>query len=289
MALTEKQLKLMSGVVYKKMTEKGLANKLFALPIEKQAQKLYDTLKIIKISVGEVKDYVRGQELDVDELGDESLDLKIDQHKYYAFKMDLVDQLTMGDDVPKLKGNAEQQYANKMDLVYHSYLLNLAFTNAGSMLGTAEAPIVLDKDTVYDYIVDMGTILSNNNVPVEGRYIYASPEIVGWLKKDTRFSHSSELAKQVMIKGAIGEIDGAIVIQTNLVPKFKSTDNSKESKGLIIGHELCGASSRNLTGLKQYDPGRLGFGDEFKDLQIYGGKVVDNSLLVGAYIQTKTN
>jgi hypothetical protein len=50
-------------------------------------------------------------------------------------------------------------------------------------LGTAGAPAVLTPSTVLNYIVDMGTVLDEQNIPETGRWLVIPPWAAGMIKK----------------------------------------------------------------------------------------------------------
>jgi hypothetical protein len=287
MAFDKSKLLKISANVLKKMYETPLFDKIYQLPVEKQASALYETLRIILVQTGDIKKYVKGTDLVVDDLSTDGLDLKIDQFDYYAFTLNMIDQLTNGD--IDLKGNAIEQYARKLNEGYHKYLAATAFANAGKVFGTKDAPITFgtgagDKDVVK-FIMGMGKVLTDNKVPMNGRWLFLDTVAGTELKNHPKFMYTPELATKTLVEGTIGMFDGATVVVTSFAPEFTSTDGLTKSKGIILAHELAGATSTNMTGLKQYDPGRAGFADEFKDMLIYGGKIAQTDLVVGSYIK----
>lgn len=90
----------------------------------------------------------------------------------------------------------------------------------------------LTKENVYETIVNLRTILSNNNVPVNDRWLIVSPEVYGMLLSDTtNFIRQGELSEELIANGAIGRIAGFTVFESSLL-----TNDESSSTEMIAGH-----------------------------------------------------
>ncbi len=90
----------------------------------------------------------------------------------------------------------------------------------------------LTKENVYETIVNLRTILSNNNVPVNDRWLIVSPEVYGMLLSDTtNFIRQGELSQELIANGAIGRIAGFTVFESSLL-----TNDESSSTEMIAGH-----------------------------------------------------
>ena len=127
-----------------------------------------DTVKINQIGDVTIKDYQKGKDIaDPEDLSGEQTTLTIDQAKYFNFAIDDVDAAQVN---PKLMDKAMQRAAYGMNDVTDTFLANLMYLaaqNNGNNLGTDDAPIVPTKDTAYDLLVDLGTDLTEKNVPTD--------------------------------------------------------------------------------------------------------------------------
>ena len=93
--------------------------------------------------------------------------MTIDQAKYFNFSIEDVDNAQTN---PKLMNDAMQRAAYGMNDVTDSFIANLMAVNAGNKIGDDTTPIVPTKEDAYDYLVDMGTALTEANVPLVGRW-----------------------------------------------------------------------------------------------------------------------
>ena len=72
----------------------------------------------------------------------------------------------------------------------------------------------LDKDTIYDTIVDVRTIMSKNYVPNDNRrFLLASPDTFGLILKCPEFIRATALGDSVVQTGAAGRIAGFNVFE----------------------------------------------------------------------------
>ena len=65
---------------------------------------------------------------------------------------------------------------------------------------------ILVWNTVF--LVALGVLLDEANVPSEGRFAAVPPWFYALLKKDTRFTHSTPMGDQLLRTGVAGDIDG---------------------------------------------------------------------------------
>lgn len=119
-------------------------------------------------------------------------------------------------------------------------------TSAGVMLGetldkdglkvladegtTNDESSAFTKNTIYDAIVDAKTALSKANVSNSGRYIVINPDITALLLKNSEFIKASDLGQKILETGAIGQIAGFAVYESNNLP---------ENVNFIAGHPDC--------------------------------------------------
>lgn len=229
-----------------------------------------DTVKINQIGDITIKDYVKGQPIadpqDID--GDQTI-LTIDQAKYFNFAIDDVDAAQVN---PKLMDKAMQRAAYGMNDVTDQYLANLMYLaaeNNGDGLGSDDAPIVPTKDTAYDLLVDLGTDLTEKNVPTEGRWAVVPAWFHGLLLKDNRFVGNGTDYNRALIEGGeVGVAAGFKIWLSNNVP------NAAGAKYKIIaGTNEAASFAEQILKTEAYRPEKS-FADAVKGLHVYGGKVV---------------
>lgn len=231
-----------------------------------------DTVKINQIGDIAVKDYTKGSDIDDPEelTGTQQL-LTIDQSKYFNFGIDDVDNAQTN---PKLMNEAMTRSAYAMNDVTDTFLANLMAVNAGSKVGDDTTPIVPTKETAYDYLVDLGTALTESNVPLMGRWVVVPAWYHGLLLKDDRFvANGTDYNKAILEGGYVGVAGGFQIWLSNNVP------NTAGKKYKIIAGTNAGTSyAEQLLEVEGYRPEKS-FKDAIKGLHVYGGKVLQPKCL----------
>lgn len=135
--------------------------------------------------------------------GDTSyIDVTVDKDKAVNEIIDGYDAASVPDDL----------VADRLDSASYSLALQIeqdgtaVLEAAATTFGTTEA---LTKDTVYDTLVDVRTVMSKNHVPNDNRrWLLVSPEVYGLVLKAPEFTKASELGDAVVQTGALGRIAG---------------------------------------------------------------------------------
>lgn len=234
-----------------------------------------DTVKINQIGDVTIKDYEKGKDIDVPEdlSGDQTI-LTIDQAKYFNFSIDDVDKAQIN---PKLMDAAMKRSAYKMNDVTDLFLSNmmyLAAQNNSTNLGSDTSVVIPTKSDAYDYLVDLGTDLTEKDVPTEGRWVVIPAWYHGLLLKDNRFvGNGTDYNKALIEGGEVGVAAGFKVWLSNNVP------NTSGEKYKIIAGTNAGASyAEQILETKAYSPEKR-FADAVKGLHVYGGKVIQPKCL----------
>ena len=145
-----------------------------------------------------------------------SIELVYDQKKYYAFSVSDVDKVQLAGDImlPICNQQAEKIKATIDSAVFSEAVKGAKATNViGSKTTKKE---IATCDEAYDYIVDLGTKLDNNNVPTTGRYVIAQPEFINLLAKDKRIIDNAQVLANGVVVGM--EVNGMQVIKSVNVP-----------------------------------------------------------------------
>ncbi|NHN35617.1 P22 phage major capsid protein family protein [Paenibacillus agricola] len=138
--------------------------------------------------------------------------LTIDQAKFYNFTVDDVDAAQANVDLLS-GGIVEASYglANVVDQYIAGFYTEV---KAGNVIGNDTTPIVPTSATAYDYLVDLGVILDENDVPEGDRFVVVPAFFYGLLVKDPRYTKDAN----VMRTGFVGSIDNMSVYKSNNVP-----------------------------------------------------------------------
>jgi hypothetical protein len=239
-----------------------------------------------------VKTYVKGQELNYENLEGGSLELYLDKGDYYAFVVDRVD-VAQSDlaFIPKWAEDASQRMKIKIDsavlgAIYPDVNVYNKGTSAGIdsrsyNLGTTGSPVALDKSNVLDTIVHMGTVLDEQNIPETGRYLVIPPWVANRIKRsDLKDASLAGDGTSIMRNGRLGIIDRFTLYMSNLLPWV--TDGSNRCWHIMGGHK-AGLTFASQLVENESMPSPKTFGTLFRGLQVYGYKVVKGDCLVDLY------
>lgn len=230
-----------------------------------------DTVRINNIGAVTVSDYVKNTDMAAPQtLSDADTALLIDQQKSFFFQIDDVDRIQQ---TPKIMGAAMQQAAYNLrdaaDQFVASHYTDIATAN---FIATNGAPKT-DLGTAgkaYEYLVDLGSILTASNVPLEGRWVVVPPWYHGALLKDDRFVRSflQDVSRAALVNGEVGQAAGFQVLVSNNVPSTSSTASYKIIAG-YPGAWTFADQANQLEAIRlQYR-----FSDAVKGLHIYGARV----------------
>lgn len=228
-----------------------------------------NTVKIASIGDVTIGDYEKDTDISAPEiLTDSDQTMLIDQSKYFNFYVDSIDRAQQNVNVLDeamlrsawaLRERADTFLAGVMD----------AGVPAGNKIGSTTTPKVPTKDDAYEYLVDLGVILDEANVPLEGRFVIIPAWYHGLLLKDDRFIKAGTFQSDgVLANGQVGNAAGFRILKSNNVP------NTTAAKYKIIaGHSMATAYVEQVVDLQTYKPEKR-FGDAVKGLHVYGAKVV---------------
>ncbi len=227
-----------------------------------------DTVHINQIGDIAINDYT-GEDLAApEELDSTMMELKIDQAKYFNFQVKDIDNAQSN---PKVVDAAMQRASYNINDVIDRYLAGLLL--AGAKSGSTITAKTLTSDNAYDYLVDLGVLLNEHNVPMLGRWVVIPPWFHGLLLKDERFVGNGTGYNQAILQGGwVGDAAGFRIHLSNNVPESEGTCS------VIAGTNAAGSFAEQLVELEAY---RLekNFSDGLKGLHVYGAKVTQPDAL----------
>lgn len=233
-----------------------------------------DTVKINQIGDVTIKDFQKGKDIDTpEELSGDQLMLTIDQGKYFNFGIEDVDAAQVN---PKLMDKAMMRAAYGMNDVTDRFAANLLYVGADAVnvLGTDASPIVPTASDAYDTLVDLSTLLTEANVPMDGRWVVVPAWFHGLLLKDKRFvGNGTDYNKAILEGGEVGVASGFRVSLSNNVP---NTEGAKYK--IIAGTNEAGSYAEQILKTEAYRPEKR-FSDAVKGLHVYGAKVLQPKCL----------
>lgn len=240
-----------------------------------------------------IKDHKIGQLLEYELPTGELVTLLVDKGKYYAF---------ISDDVTKAQGDHTYlekwttDAADQMKITVDKEVLadihadahatnqgvTAGKTSQGFNLGATGAPVTLDKTNITDYIVDAGTVLDEQSVPQDGRWMVLPPWMCGMIKKsDLKDASLAGDQTSMLRNGRIGVIDRFTLYNSNLLSTV--SDGGSNVTNAIFGHPSALTFASQL--IKNEGPMRDAkfFGDLYRGLQVYGYKVVKSEAMGKLY------
>ena len=269
---------------------------------EGEIKKFGDAVNIRTTPDITIKQYVKGQTLTVENPDKPKIQLLIDKGEYFACIEDDVDKVQADIHLMDLwSKDASEQMKIAIDRrVLPGILPDIASTNRGLTagaksgafnLGVAGTPVTLSKVegtpasavSVTDFIVDMGTVLDEANVPEAGRWMVIPAKMAGLIKKsELKDASLSGDGTSIMRNGRIGMIDRfTLYMSHNLLT---SGTGAATEFNLIAGHSMGFTFASQMTEMETLRAEST-FGDIVRGLQVYGYKVVKGEALAQGVVK----
>lgn len=255
-----------------------------------------DTVNIRTIPNITIRDYVKGQNLVVENPDKPKLQLLIDKGEYFACVEDDIDRVQSDVKLMDMwSKDASEQMKIKIDQrVLTDMLPDIASGNKGGTagaqsaafnLGTTASPLSVTKDgaggtaSVVDLIVDLGTVLDEANAPEAGRFLVIPARMAGLIKKsELKDASLAGDTTSVIRNGRLGMVDRfTLYVSHNL----KVDTGGKYN--LIAGHKMGFTFASQMTEMETIRSEST-FGDIIRGLQVYGYKVVKPEALAQAVV-----
>ncbi len=206
-----------------------------------------------------------------EQLTDSRQTLLLDQSKYFAFRVDDVDD---AQSKPKVIDAATSHAAYQLAETADTYLSGLyaGATNVGTVLTATSA-------NIYSRVVDAATTLDTNNVPAEGRFLIVSPGIKNLLLNNSTFLTASS---ESVLNGAVGRVAGFDVLVSNSVAQVGTSPTRVQH--CIAGHPIAWTFAQQISNIEGI---RLeaSFADGVRGLYTYGAKVLRPTALLDLNVQ----
>ena len=242
-----------------------------------------------------IRDYSKGQTLTIERPEADIVEMEIDKGKYFNFICDDVDAYQS--DI-KLMDDWSRDASKQMHIEIDTGVLGDIFSDAhddnkgttagiktgGFNFGTTGSPVVITKDAILEYIVDCNTVLTEQNVPDESRWIVIPPWFAGMIKKsDLKDASLTGDAQSPIRNGRIGMIDDTMLYKSNLLTVVA------DSSGFNAWHIMAGqrnalSFAAQMTKMQTLQAEST-FGTLVRGLNIYGYKILKPEALVDLYVR----
>ena len=236
---------------------------------------------------------MKGQALKTERPESPSVELLIDKGEYFSFTLDDIDKkqsdLTL---MNKWSEDASEQ----MKIVIDTNILGDVYADAHAQnkgltagrksasfnLGVTGTPLTVTKTNILDTIVDCGTVLDEQNVPEQGRFMVFPAWMCGLLKKsDLKDASLTGDGASVLRNGRIGMIDRFTIYLSNNVDTVTDTVTCYNT---IFGHKSAITFASQLTEMETLRAEST-FGDIVRGLQVYGYKTLKTEALGHLYVR----
>jgi hypothetical protein len=237
-----------------------------------------------------IRNYEANQDLVVERPSSPVLEMLIDQGKYFNLHLD--DVMKVQSDIDLMNqwsSDASEQMKIVIDTDVLIHLVGAATarnrgTGAGAKsqninLGVAGTPVTITRTNVVDYLILMGQVLDEQNIPETGRWIVLPAWASSLLKRsDLRDASLTGDGTSVLRNGRLGMIDRFTIYGSNLLPT-SATDG-------VAGNDADGATyiyagvknaltfASQMTEMEVIRSERT-FGNLMRGLQVYGRRVID--------------
>lgn len=270
---------------------------------EGEIKAMGDTVKINGIGDITVSSYTKDTDISTPQaLTDAQVMLIINQAKYFNFAVDDVDAAQQ---YPKVMSEAMDRAGYQLADQEDSFVAGL-YTEALAAVGSSGSPIIpaagIDTNTgttMFDYIVKLGTALTQQNVPMSGRWCVLAPWMVEMLLQSVRFtSFNTADARASILSGKldasggamsadyyVGRINSMDVYQSNNAPHLTGTVGAAGSVDVVLsGHSMGITFAEGVNKTEAYRP-PYRFADAVKGLLLYGAKVTRPYALAAGVFQ----
>lgn len=246
---------------------------------EGEIRKYGDTVNIRTTPEIEIKEYKKGQTLELSKPEAPKIQLLINQGEYFACVEDDVDKIQS--DIAMMdmwtKDASERMKIRVDSKVLGSIAGDVAAINRGATagrisgninLGTATSAVAITKENVLDFIVDLGTVLDEANAPEDNRYLVIPAKMAGMIKKsDLKDASLTGDSTSVLRNGRLGMIDRFTLYMSHNLP------NTGGKFSIYAGHKMGLTFASQMTNMESLRA-ETTFGNIVRGLQVYGFKVV---------------
>lgn len=259
-----------------------------------------DLVKIRTKPTLAINNYTAGQTLTYERPNSSVVELLIDKGKYFNAIVDDVQEVQADMDMLSMwADDASEQMKISIDSDVLDDVTGIGASaglhadnqgaSAGRIsqninLGTPGAPLSLvarnpgaSETEIMDMIVNLGTVLDEQNIPETGRWIVLPAWACGLIKRsELRDASLTGDTSSIARNGRLGVIDRFTLYMSNLLP------TNTGSYAIYAGHAHGFTFASQLTKMETLRA-ETTFGTIMRGLQIFGWKVVDGTAIAKAY------
>lgn len=244
-----------------------------------------------------VFDYEKNQELPVQLPESNKITLAIDRAQGFNVRLDDVDATQSDLD---LMTEFTEDASEQMQIRIDSTILGEIYADADSAnagpgagkqsesinLGETGSPVTVNKENIVDFIVDMGTVLDEQDIPQSDRWLILPPSIVGRIKKsELKDASLAGDGTSILRNGRVGMVDRFTVYSSNNLSSV--TDSGDKVWNCVFGHPQGLTYASQIAKIERRESERY-FGEFVRGLNVYGFKVTNPEAMGHFYAKLGT-
>lgn len=249
-----------------------------------------------------VSDYTVGSGLTYQVPTPDTIELTIDKGKAFAFQINnVLDYQAKPELLDMFSADAAEQMRTAIDstVLYHTFNQGAAANKGATAgaksasydLGTDDTPVTLTAANVLQKILELASVLDEQNVPDSDRYVVIDP-YTRTLLLQSNLAQAQFMgdATSAVRNGLIGTIDRFKIYVSNQLPKailatnspWLSGDGSENSvtstgdvkrRAIVAGHKSAITFASQITEMETV-PNPTDFGKYVRSLNVFGYKMV---------------
>jgi len=240
-----------------------------------------------------VSDYVVGAGLGAQYPTSNSVTLSINRAKSFAVALSTVDMRQSDLDMADIfanDGSIQLRIAADSDMLTAIPALvdsnnqgRVAGVDSNIDIGDSSTPVALLTTTVVNFIVDCGTVLDEQNVSDEGRWMVVPPWFIALIKKsDLRIASLAGDGVSILRNGKVGEIDRFTLYQSR---NLLSQASPGTANYIMFGHSAGLTFASQIVECEMINNPN-DFGYIVRGLMVFGYQVIGPKY-VGTAVVTK--
>ena len=242
----------------------------------------------------QIYDYQRGTPLKVQTPMAGKVELQIDHAKYFNVQIDEIDKFQS--DINYME-DWTRDGSTQLKIVQDRHVLGNVYADAhpankgasagkvtgGINLGVAGTPVALDKNNIVDFLVDVGVVFDDQNVPEDERKIVLPNWAVALIKKsELKDASLTGDGRSMLRNGRVGIVDRLEVFGSNNLTS--GTDGGNKVWNAIACQREAITWAAQIT-KSEVIKAESTFGHMARGLQVYGFKVIKPEALAHLYIR----
>lgn len=257
---------LWEGALLSNFHSLSIADVLATPPAEIKGNKV----RFNRIAAGTLKDYIGTVEWE--DIDTTPTDMVFDKKKYFAFALDDVDKVQIKGDVMTA---TTKEHSAVLAETYDKDFFAALLAGTTMKIGTSSAKKKVTTANAYDFIVDLGTMLSKKKVPKVNRFVTVNADYLGLLSKDKRFTDNPKVLENGIVEGQV--INGMQVMCSEELP----------ANVILASHKSAIGAAKQI---EEMEAMRLQnkFADGIRGLCVYGHKVLREDASAALYYEVGT-